>query len=70
MSYDLSEKRIKCPVCGVKYWEHALSKHITQMGQREVYKSFKKYGFVSGLSNLPHESYREKHLVTVKKLKI
>gem|GEM_PF-3854721 len=57
-------------MCGVKYLKHALSKHITQMGQREVYKSFKKFGKVTKKSKLPHETYREKHLVNVKKLKL
>tara|TARA_R110000868_G_scaffold322442_1_gene583371 strand:+ start:411 stop:620 length:210 start_codon:yes stop_codon:yes gene_type:complete len=64
-------KTVKCPVCGVRYVPHALSKHIVQMGQREIYYIYKKLGSVNLKSKgKPHQDYVIKNTYETTKFKI
>lgn len=68
------EGLIKCPVCGIKYWVHALNGHITNMASREAVKriafminhsNMKSYTFspIIVMRQCPHWKYRRKNKI-------
>ncbi len=78
---DKTQKLVKCPVCGEKYWNHALKLHITNTGKVELYQSMKNmmersrnkpYTFspLIVLRHSPHYQFRKKHLKVKKVFEI
>ena len=68
MKSAFGEPIIKCPVCKKRYSKRAMSNHIIQSGQQEVYQLYRKRGYVAlGSNGHPHEDFRKKNQITLKK---
>jgi hypothetical protein len=54
--------RIKCPVCQVIYWSHAMRGHINGQARMEVYRWYKNRKL-----DMPHQKYIENNSEFIKR---
>jgi hypothetical protein len=68
MNSPAGEKLKRCPVCKKWFLPRAISNHIVQISQREIYNIYLKKGYVAlGSSGHEHEDFRKKNQKSFKK---